>query len=160
MKQVKEMWNLVFNWLGNGKKTIMGIGFIVVGVIGNILANPAEGLAQLPFIIMMMGALCLVNALFSKLSGSNINLLLFLLVFVVIMELGIYLMDDADIAMTDMVSIWGPCFIFVWALQYVVLQLADIEPVVKRVVIAFFETLVGIIAVAATFFLPILFSII
>ena len=84
MKQVKEMWNLIFNWLGNGKKTIMGIGFLLVGVIGNVIANPNGGLEQFPFVLMMIGALCLVNALFSKVSGCNINLLLFLLVFVVI----------------------------------------------------------------------------
>ena len=159
MKQVKEMWNLVFNWLGNGKKTIMGIGFLIVGIIANVIANPNGGLAQFPFVLMMIGALCLVNALFSKLSGCNINLLLFILVFVVIIELGIYLMTDLDTTLTDMASVWGPCFLFMWALQYVVLQLADLQPLVKRVVIAFFATLVGALAVVAVFFLPIFLSV-
>lgn len=159
MEQVKEMWNLVFNWLGNGKKTIMGIAFLLVGMIANVIAKPDGGLARLPFILLMVGALCLVNALFSKVSGCNINLLLFILVFVAIIELGIYLMTDLDTTLTDMASVWGPCFAFIWALQYVVLQLADIKPAVKRVVIAFFTLLCGIIAIVAVFFLPIFLSV-
>ena len=68
-------------------------------------------------------------------------------------------MTDLDTTLTDMASVWGPCFLFMWALQYVVLQLADLEPLVKRIVIAFFATLVGVLAVVAVFFLPIFFSV-
>ena len=60
MKQIKETWNLVFNWLGNGKKVLMGIGFLLIGFLWNYLSHPAEGLEQLPFLIMLTGGLCLL----------------------------------------------------------------------------------------------------
>ena len=33
MKQLKELWTLVNNWLGNGKKCIIGLAFLLVGLI-------------------------------------------------------------------------------------------------------------------------------
>ena len=155
MKQIGEMWNLVFEWLGTGKKIMMGIGFLVVGILVNLVLQPKAGLTQGSFILFMMGALFLVNALFSKLTQCNINVLYYTLIFVVIYELGIFLMGDLDNNLTNLVSVWGPCFLFIWALQYVVLQVAGVERVSKRIVIAFFDTLVGVIAVVAAFFLPV-----
>ena len=155
MKQIEEIWNLVFDWLGAGKKAIMGAGFLVVGSIVNVILQPPEGLTQGSFILLVIGALFLVNALFSHLTKCNINVLYYTLVFVVIMELGIFLMGDMETNFTNLVSVCGPCFLFIWALQYVVLQVADMERISKRIVIAFFDSLVGTIAVAAAFFIPI-----
>ena len=155
MKKINEMWNLVFDWLGNGKKVMMGIAFILVGTIVNMLVESSSGLAQSAFIFFVMGALFIVNAMFSKITNCNINVVLYTLAFVVIMELGIYLMADLNRSFTNMASVWGPCFLFVWALQYVVLQVADMERVSKRLVIAFFDSLVGVLAVVLAFIVPI-----
>lgn len=155
MKQLKEAWNLVFGWLGNGKKTIIGIAFVVVGFLWNYFSESSESLQHMPFVVMMAGALCLVNALFSKLSGENINLLFFILIFVVILELGVYLMGGEELTFTGLVSIWGPCVLFVWALHYALLEASGIDGVVKRIVIAFFELLVGAIAIGIVFGVPI-----
>ena len=70
-----------------------------------------------------------------------------------------YLMNGLDNSFTNMVSVWGPCFLFVWALQYVVLQVADMEPLTKRLVIAFFDTLVGAIAIVAAFIVPVFLTV-
>lgn len=155
MKKISEMWNLVFDWLGNGKKVMMGAAFIGVGVIVNTVMESSSGLAQSAFLFFAIGALFFVNALFSKMTGCNINVLLYTLVFIVIMELGMYLMTGIDNSFTNMASVWGPCFLFVWALQYAVLQAADMERISKRLVIAFFDSLVGAIAVVAAFVVPI-----
>lgn len=155
MKQIGEMWNLIFQWLGTGKKIIMGLGFLVAGVFANVILQPKAGLTQASFLLFMIGALFLVNALFSKLTSCNINVLYFTLIFVIIFELGIFLMGDMETNFTNLISVWGPCYLFVWALQYVVLEIADMERVSKRIVIAFFDTLVGTIAVVAAFFLPV-----
>lgn len=155
MKQVKETWNLIFNWLGNGKKTMIGVGFLLIGFLWNYYSGSSETLLQIPFIIMLTGALCLVNALFSKLIKTNINLLLFILIFVVIMELGMYLMGNEEMVFTNMVAIWGACFLFIWALNYALLEAGSTEGAVKRVVIAFFESLLGAAAIVITFGVPI-----
>lgn len=155
MKQVKETWDLIFNWLGNGKKTIMGIGFLLIGFLWNHFSGSSEALQQLPFIIMLTGALCLVNALFSKLIKANINLLLFILIFIVIMELGMYLMGNEELAFTNMVAIWGACFLFIWALNYALLEAGSIDGAAKRIVVAFFESLAGAAAIVVTFGVPI-----
>lgn len=155
MKQIKETWNLVFNWLGNGKKVLMGIGFLLIGFLWNYLSHPAEGLEQLPFLIMLTGGLCLVNALFSKLTETNINPLFFALIYIVIMELGIALMGGETQDFTNLFMIWGACYIFVWALNYALLESAEMEGVVKKIVLAFFETLVGALVMVAIFALPI-----
>lgn len=155
MKKFSEMWNLIFEWMGTGKKVVMGIGFLVTGAIVNLIIQPKAGLTQGTFLLFMIGALFLVNALFSKLTQCNINVLYYILVFVVILELGIWMMGDLETDFTHLVSVWGPCFLFVWALQYVVLQVADMEKASKRIVIAFFDTLAGGIAVVAAFFLPV-----
>lgn len=155
MKQFKETWNLVFNWLGNGKKTMMGAGFLVIGFLWNMAGQSTHTLEQVPFIIMVTGSLCLVNALFSKLTEQNINLLLFVLIYVCIMELGIYLMGGETADFTNLVMIWGACFVFVWALNYALLETTEMESIAKRIVMAFFETLVGAAAIVAVFAVPI-----
>lgn len=155
MKQIKETWNLIFDWLGNGKKLVIGIGFLIIGFLWNYLSGSQEALQQLPYIIMLAGALCLVNALFSKLIKANINLLCFILIFVVIFELGMFLMRDEELAFTNMVAIWGACYLFVWALNYALLEAGSMDGAIKRIVVAFFETLVGALAVVATFGIPV-----
>lgn len=155
MKQIKETWNLIFHWLGNGKKLIIGIGFLVIGFLWNYGSESSEALQQLPFIIMLAGALCLVNALFSKLLQTNINVLCFILIFVVILELGMYLMGNEELAFTNMVAIWGACFLFAWALNYALLEAGSMDGVVKRIVVAFFESLLGAVAVVVTFGVPV-----
>ncbi len=155
MKQFKEIWELVFNWMGNGKKTVMGIGFLVIGFLWNYAFQSDRTLGQIPFVIMLAGGLCLVNALFSKLTNVNINVLLFILIYVVMMELGIYLMGGETSDFTNLVTIWGACAIFVWALNYALLETTEMDGVVKRIVIAFFETLAGAVVMVAVFALPI-----
>ena len=81
MKQIKDTWNLVFRWLGNGKKVVIGLAFLLIGYGWNYLSHPAEGLSQVPFVIMLAGGLCLVNVLFSKVTEKNINPLLFVLIY-------------------------------------------------------------------------------
>ena len=93
MKQLKELWTLVNNWLGNGKKCIIGLVFFLVGFVMNWFSHPVEGLSQIPFTLMTAGGLCLVNALFSKWTDKNINLLFFVLAFICVMDLGIVLHD-------------------------------------------------------------------
>lgn len=155
MEQFKETWKLVFNWLGNGKKTMIGVGFLVVGFFWNMASQSGHTLEQIPFIIMVTGILCLVNALFSKLTEQNINLLFFVLIFICIMELGIYLMGGETIDFTNLVMIWGSCSVFIWALNYALLETTEMDGIVKRIVIAFFETLVGAAAIVAVFAVPI-----
>ena len=52
MKQLKELWTLVNNWLGNGKKCIIGLVFFLVGFVMNWFSHPVEGLSQIPFTLM------------------------------------------------------------------------------------------------------------
>ena len=155
MKQLKEIWNLVFNWLGNGKKVMIGIAFLLIGFVWNYFSHPAEGLAQVPFVIMLTGGLCLVNALFSKLTETNINPLLFALIYITMMELGIALMGGDTSNFTNLTIIWGACTIFIWALNYALLETVEIDGIAKKIVIAFFETLVGAVVMVGIFALPI-----
>lgn len=158
MKQIKEMWNLVFEWLGNGKKAIMGLGFLAIGIIVNCIINPAQGITQSTFLLLMIGALLLVNALCSKLAKCNIHAFYYILVFVAIIELAIYLMEEVEMDLSGILSVGGPCFVFVWALQYIVLLANEMESTTKRIVIAFFVSLAGLLAVACAFFIPILIA--
>ena len=155
MKQIKDTWNLVFRWLGNGKKVVIGLAFLLIGYGWNYLSHPAEGLSQVPFVIMLAGGLCLVNVLFSKLTEKNINPLLFVLIYVVIMELGIALMGGDTSDFTNLVTVWGACALFVWALNYALLEASEVEGVVKKIVVAFLEMLVGALVLVALFILPI-----
>lgn len=151
MKQFKEIWDLIFNWLGNGKKVIIGIGFLVIGFVWNMTSQSIHTLEQVPFIIMVTGGLCLVNALFSKLTEKNINVLFFVLIFVCIMELGIYLMAGETSDFTNLIMIWGACFLFGWALNYALLETVQLEGIAKKIVMAFFETLAGAAMIVAVF---------
>lgn len=155
MEQWKETGKLIFNWLGNGKKTIIGVGFLLIGFLWNMAGSSVHTLEQIPFIIMVAGALSLVNALFSKLTAQNINLLLFVLIYVCILELGIYLMGGETADVTELVLIWGACSAFIWALNYALLETTEMDGIVKRIVVAFFETLIGVAAIVAVFAIPI-----
>lgn len=154
MRYVVEQWNALLEWLGTGKKVMFGIAFFAAGVIVNWLWQPPEGLMHGSFLLLMTGVLFLVNALFSKLCKCNINVVYFILAFIAILELAFWLSGDSQ-KFSNAFALWGPCFLFVWALQYVVLQVSGMEKFSKRAVIAFLETVVGLIAIAAVFVLPI-----
>lgn len=143
MKQMKELWILVNNWLGNGKKCMIGLVFLLVGFAINWFSHPAEGLSEIPFVLMVAGGLCLVNALFSKGTGKNINLLLFVLAFICMMDLGIVLLDGDFSRFTTMVTVIGACTIFSWALNFALLQATEVDGVAKKIVISFFETVLS-----------------
>ena len=115
MKQLKELWTLVNNWLGNGKKCIIGLAFLLVGFVMNWFSHPVEGLSQIPFTLMTAGGLCFVNALFSKWTDKNINLLFFVLAFICVMDLGIVLLDGDFSQFTTMVTVTCACTVFSWA---------------------------------------------
>lgn len=151
MKQCKEMWELVFNWLGNGKKTVMGAGFLLAGFLWNMAGQPAHILEQVPFIIMVTGGLCLVNALFSRLLEQNINLLGFILIYICIMELGMALMGGDVPENADLVLIWSACFVFVWALNYALLETTGFDGVIRKIVFSFFEALAGAAVIVGVF---------
>ena len=121
MKQLKELWTLVNNWLGNGKKCIIGLAFLLVGFVMNWFSHPVEGLSQIPFTLMTAGGLCLVNALFSKWTDKNINLLFFVLAFICVMDLGIVLLDGDFSQFTTMVTVTCACTVFPWALNFALL---------------------------------------
>lgn len=106
------------------------------------------------FLLLMTGVLFFVNALFSKLCKCNIHVVYFILAFIVILELALYLSGDLQ-KFSNAFMLWGPCFLFVWALQYVVLQVSGMEKFSKRAVIAFLETAVGTIGTVAVFVIPI-----
>lgn len=109
------------------------------------------------FLLLMTGVLFLVNALFSKLCKCNIHIVYFVLAFIVILELAFWLSGDLQ-KFSNAFVLWGPCFLFVWALQYVILQVSGMEKFSKRAVIAFLETVVGLIGIAAVFVIPIYFK--
>lgn len=150
MEQIKEIWNLVFNWIGNGKKMIMGGCFLIAGIIGQSMSE--KTLAQIPFILMAMGVLCFVNALFSKITKKNINLLLFLLINILVAEIGITVMAAGLFEGVTMIGVWCLCGVVVWILQTLILQE---ENILKRVVLTFFETLLSAVAILVVFVLPI-----
>lgn len=157
MKYVVEQWNALLEWLGTGKKVMFGIIFFAAGVIVNWLWQPPEGLTHGSFLLLMTGVLFLVNALFSKLCKCNIHIVYFILAFIAILELALWLSGDLQ-KFSNTFALWGPCFLFVWALQYVVLQVSGVEKFSKRAVIAFLETVVGLIGIAAVFVIPIYFK--
>lgn len=150
MEQIKEAWNLVFNWIGNGKKMIMGGCFLIAGIIGQSMSE--KTLAQIPFILMSMGVLCFVNALFSKITKKNINLLLFLLINILVTEVGITVMAADLFEGVTMIGVWCLCGVIVWILQTLILREENIP---KRVVLTFFETLLSAVAILVVFVLPI-----
>lgn len=154
MEQIKEMWDLVFNWLGNGKKAIMGGIFLLIGIIGQSMSD--KTLTQMPFILMAMGLLCYVNALFSKLTKNNINLLLFLLLNVFLTEVSIAAVTADTISETTMAGICIICIFVLWVLQVFMIRA---EIMTKRIVLAFLMTCLDVVAVLAAFALPILIEI-
>lgn len=154
MEQVKEMWNLVFGWIGNGKKMIMGGIFLLAGLIGQSFSD--KTLTQIPFVLMVMGVLSFVNALFSKITKNNINLFLFLFANILVTEIAIAL---ASAELLEGAALFGAevlCVIVLWALHTWLLKAED---KIKRVVLAFAATCTSIVAVLLAFALPIMLEI-
>lgn len=151
MKQLKELWTLVNNWLGNGKKCIIGLAFLLVGFVMNWFSHPVEGLSQIPFTLMIAGGLCLVNALFSKWTDKNINLLFFVLAFICVMDLGIVLLDGDFSQFTTMVTVTCACTVFSWALNFALLQSVEVDGAAKKIVMSFLATVCSAVIMAAVF---------
>ncbi|MCH5251393.1 MAG: hypothetical protein J1F22_00335 [Lachnospiraceae bacterium] len=157
MEQIKEMWSLVFDWLGNGKKMIIGAIFLLIGIIGQALSE--KTLAQIPFLLMAVGLMCFVNALFSKIADKNINLLLYQLIYVVVLEIGLaatssgFLGNEGVVDGTTLIGIWLLCIVVAWILQSLLIK---IDNVPKRLVLGLAETLLSGLVVVIAFVVPIL----
>lgn len=150
MEQIKEMWQLVFEWLGNGKKMILGSGFLLIGIIGQALSGAI--LEQGPFLFMSIGLMCFVNALFSRLASSNINLLLYLMINLLAAEIGIGITASDTLEGVTLYLVWFLCVILAWVLQIFQIHIPEAP---RRAVLAFFETILSLIALAAVFLIPI-----
>lgn len=154
MEQIKEMWDLVFNWIGNGKKAIMGGCFWLAGMIGQSMSD--KTLTQIPFILMAMGLLCYVNALFSKVTKNNINLLIYLLLNIFLTEICIAVVSAGAVSETTMFGICIACVLVLWVLQVFMVRA---EVMTKRIVLAFLMTCLDAVAVLAAFALPIIIEV-
>ncbi len=156
MEQIKEMWELVFTWLGNGKKMIVGGIFLLAGMAGQIASG--KTLAHIPFLLMAMGLVCFVNALFSRICACNINLLLCLLLYLLVAEWGIVaggIILGAPLGdSTPTVILCWVCFVLVWAGQFFLIR--NTREIMKRAVLAVLEVLMSLAAIAAAFLIPIL----
>lgn len=152
MEQTKELWNLIFNWFGNGKKMILGTGLLVAGIIGQIISD--KTLAQLPFVLMATGVLCFVNALFSKITSHSINILIFLVINVVMIEALIATSSIEEQA--TRFGVWAILVIAAWLLHT---RMIRAERLPKRAVLAFLETLLCAVAIVAAFILPIILEV-
>ncbi|MCH5265016.1 MAG: hypothetical protein J1F02_03895 [Lachnospiraceae bacterium] len=154
MEPIEEKRESLFQWIGNGKKMIIGGLLLLAGIIGQILSD--RTLEQIPFILMSAGLMCFVNTLFSKLTDYNIHLLLFLVINIVAMEIGLTITAADIIEGVTLYSVWVICGIAAWIFQAMILK---IEGSAKRAVLSFFETLLSVLALGAALFLPIILEI-
>lgn len=138
---------LAWQW----KKCIIGLVFFLVGFVMNWFSHPVEGLSQIPFTLMTAGGLCLVNALFSKWTDKNINLLFFVLAFICVMDLGIVLLDGDFSQFTTMVTVTCACTVFSWALNFALLQSVEVDGAAKKIVMSFLATVCSAVIMAAVF---------
>lgn len=151
MKTAKEMWELVSHWLGNGKKMIIGGIFLVSGIIWFLCTNMnVEGDAfRFIYLCMIVGLMCFVNAMFSKLTGNNINLFVFLLINIVLSTLALEMNIDYDLQFAFQCG----CFVFAWVFHGILLPEKQI---LKRIVMSFFLAFFSLLAVFVSLFGPIM----
>lgn len=160
MERETKLWNLVFDWFGNGKKMIVGGLFFLAGAAAQSFST--KTLQQIPFLLMAAGLMCFVNALFSKMYKTNINLLLFLLINIAAIDCGIFFTSHSlpgsagAIDSMTVALIWIVCILAVWALQALILPL---ESIPRRAGAAFLETLLSAAAVLTAFIIPIMLSV-
>ena len=100
---------------------------------------------------MTAGGLCFVNALFSKWTDKNINLLFFVLAFICVMDLGIVLLDGDFSQFTTMVTVTCACTVFSWALNFALLQSVEVDGAAKKIVMSFLATVCSAVIMAAVF---------
>ena len=93
----------------------------------------------------------LVNALFSKWTDKNINLLFFVLAFICEMDLGIVLLDGDFSQFTTMVTVTCACTVFSWALNFALLQSVEVDGAAKKIVMSFLATVCSAVIMAAVF---------
>ncbi len=151
MKTAKEMWELVSHWLGNGKKMIIGGIFLVSGLIWFLCDGMDVESEAFRFIYLFVavGLMCFVNAMFSKLTETNINLFIFLLINIVLSTLALEMNVDYDLQFAFQCG----CFVFAWAFHGIVLQEKQI---IKRIVMSFFLAFFSLMAVLVALFGPIM----
>ncbi len=154
MEAQEEKRESLFQWIGNGKKMIIGAILLAAGIVGQLLSG--RTLAQIPFVLMGAGLMCFVNALFSKIASCNIHLLLYLIINIAAMELAIAIAGADVLDSTTLYGAWVGCGVAAWIFQ---IALMKTEGGVRRVVLSFCETLFSAVALVAAFVVPIFLSV-
>ena len=163
-KKEPNMWELVSQWIGNGKKMIFALLFLVLGVIIQICSD--KTLSQIAFVFLSAGMMCVMNAIFSKAAKQNINLIIYLLVNVVVLELAINFSSmgfsqdtsSSNASMFDSsigLICFGAAFVVDWIVHTILIKDAY-GP--KKIVQGFLLTALSLVAAAIAFVVPIFIS--
>lgn len=135
-------------------RLMIALVLFLVGLIWQI--SSGKTIEQYAFYIMCAAALCVAHVIICKLSRSEADFILYVVLNLAVLILGFALTEIESITGVVRYSVWGICGAVDWIINAALLRCDNIF---KRIVMGFASTILNLIFFAIIFLVPILLSI-
>lgn len=134
------------------------LGVALVLFLAGVIWQIASGktLDMYAFYIMSAAMLCVVNVLICKISKSETNFILYLVINLAVLIVGFALTESENITGVVLYGAWGICGAVDWVINAVLVRCEDI---LKRIVMGFVASVLNILFIAVVFIVPILLAV-
>lgn len=148
------MYEKFMSHLTAGYRLMIGAVLLLAGIIWQLVSD--KQLDMYAFYIMAAAMLCFVNVIISKMSKSEPDFILFLVLNMAVLIIGFALTESENIDGMVMYGIWGICVLADWILNAVLITCTG---AVKRTVMGFIAAVLNVLLISVVFIVPILIAV-
>lgn len=148
------MYEKFMSHLTAGYRLMIGAVLLLAGIIWQLVSD--KQLDMYAFYIMAAAMLCFVNVIISKMSKSEPDFILFLVLNMAVLIVGFAMTESENIDGMVMYGIWGICVLADWILNAVLITCTG---VVKRTVMGFITAVLNVLLISVVFIVPILIAV-
>lgn len=134
-------------------RLLTGLVLFLVGLIWQIASD--KTLDMYAFYFMSAAVLCVMNVLVCKMTKSDTDFILYLVLNMAVVIIGISLTASDSVSGTMMYGTWAICVAVDWIVNAVLIKCE----ILKRIVMGFVVTILNILAIGIVFIIPILISV-
>lgn len=148
------MYEKFMSHLTAGYRLMIGAVLLLAGIIWQLVSD--KQLDMYAFYIMAAAMLCFVNVIISKMSKSEPDFILFLVLNMAVLIVGFAMTESENIDGMVMYGIWGICVLADWILNAVLITCTS---AVKRTVMGFITAVLNVLLISVVFIVPILIAV-
>lgn len=145
------MYEKIMSQLTPAFRLMTGVVLFLVGIIWQLASG--KTLDMYAFYILAAAMLCFCNVIMCKISKSEADIILYMVLNMAVLIVGFALTESENISGVVMYSIWVLCVVADWIVNAV---LFSCESILKRIAVGFVTMLFNVVLIAIVFIVPIL----